>query len=88
MVEVSLELVLKRVDDVLAEQKAMRAELVTLNEKVGGLTATVIGMKRELSSLTNTVAVLAVAVDDHTHRLDGIDARLERIEKKLNLTHA
>ena len=33
-------------------------------------------------------AVPAAAADDHTHRLDRIDTRLERIEERLDLTHA
>jgi hypothetical protein len=32
--------------------------------------------------------VPAAAADDHTHRLDRIDTRLERIEERLDLTHA
>jgi len=54
-----------------------------------------VGLRRSLVSLRSSVSALVVSVDDHTHRLDKIEAhntqldtRLEQIEKKLDRIHA
>jgi hypothetical protein len=73
MVEVSLEMVLKRVEDVLAGQTVMTQRIDALDRTVGGLATTLVGVQRDLRGLQATVATLAAAVDDHTHRLDHIE---------------
>lgn len=80
MGDVSLEMIWKRLEEMQAELKAVRASteqgLAALNEKVGGLATTLIGVQRELRGLKATVATLGTAVDDHTHRLERIEQRL------------
>ena len=44
-------------------------------------------LSRRQQELTNTTQLIAVAVDDHTHRLTGIETRLDRIEKRLDLLY-
>jgi chemotaxis regulatin CheY-phosphate phosphatase CheZ len=70
---VDLQLVLKRVDAVLAGQDDMRAELKSLREKVDGQASTLVGIRRELRELANDVGVLLAAVDDHSRRLTALE---------------
>ena len=61
---VDLQLVLKRVDDVLAEVKAMRGELVTLNESVRALARADVGIRRDLREVKDRVVILTAAFGD------------------------
>jgi len=99
MAEVSNELIYKLMLEIQAEQKAMRADIhaeqEALTHKVGTMATAMVSMTKRLDDLDASNRLIAVAVDDHTHqiagmntRFDQIDTRLERIEKKLNLTHA
>ena len=88
MGDVSLEMIWKRLEELQAGQAALhvdlrdvRSEFATLNDKVEGMAQTIIGIRRDVRSLQSEVATLSTAVDGQTHRL-------ERIEKKLDLTHA
>jgi predicted RNase H-like nuclease (RuvC/YqgF family) len=88
MGDISLEMIWKRLEELQAGQAALhadlrdvRSELAILNDKVEGMAQTIIGIRRDVRSLQSEVATLSTAVDGHTHRL-------ERIEKKLDLTHA
>jgi prefoldin subunit 5 len=65
MVEVSLEMVLKRVEDVLAGQDAIRAELASLNETVRSLARSQVTMQRDIATLKDRVTILTAAVDEH-----------------------
>lgn len=90
MAEVNLELVLKRVEDVLAEQRITRAEQEALTHKVGAVATSMVSMMKRfdnidhrmdyvalrLKELADTTQLIAVAVDDHTHRLNQIEQRL------------
>jgi hypothetical protein len=76
MVEANLELVLKRVEDVLTGQDAIRAELRVLTEKVEGMAQTLVGVRRDVRALQNEMATLGVAIDGHSHRLEEIEKRL------------
>lgn len=65
-----------------------------LTDSVGAVAGALVGVRRDIhslqrdvSGLKETTAVLAVAVDDHTHQLAEIKTRLDRIEKKLDRTH-
>jgi chromosome segregation ATPase len=73
----------------------LTAEQALTSEKIGVLAASMVSMRKQVEDLTNSTRLIAVAVDDHTHqlsrintRLDGMDARIDRIEKHLDLTHA
>jgi len=88
MGDVSLDMIWKRLEDLHAGQEVMRTELAAVSETVRAGTATLVGIQREARSLNDRFTVLIGAVDDHTHRLDRIDVRLDRIEKQLDLTHA
>jgi hypothetical protein len=65
MGEVNLELVLKRIEDVLAGQDAMRAELAGLNETVRTLARSQVTMQRDIATLKDRVIILTAAIDDH-----------------------
>ena len=87
---------------VLLKLEEIRKELARTNDNVGALANSIVSMRREferahadiqrdLASLKSSVSALVVSVDDHTHRLDKIEAhntqldtRLEQIEKKLD----
>ena len=62
---VDLQLVLKRVDAVLAGQDAMRAELASLDQTMRSLARSQIAMQRDIASLKDRVIVLTAAVDEH-----------------------
>jgi hypothetical protein len=47
-----------------------------LEAKVDGLAGTLIGVQRELRRLSDNVATLGAAIDDHTRRLDHIEKHL------------
>jgi predicted nucleic acid-binding Zn-ribbon protein len=81
MVEVTNELIYKLMLEIQAEQKTMRAEQKELALKVGTIADAMVSVNKRLDDLTTSTRLIAVAVDDHSHRLD-------RIEKQLNLTHA
>jgi hypothetical protein len=61
---VDLQLVLKRVDDVLAEVKAMRGELTDLAETVRTLARSQVVMQRDIGALKDRVTILTVAFGD------------------------
>jgi hypothetical protein len=102
MGEISNELIYKLMLDIQAEQKQARAEQEALTHKVGTVATSMLSMMKRLDDIdsrmvvfsqrqqeaTNTIHLVAVAVDQHTHQLDTISARLERIEKHTGLTHA
>jgi chromosome segregation ATPase len=91
---------------VLLKLEEIRKEQARTNDNVGALANSIVSMRREferahadiqrdLTSLRSSVSALVVSVDDHTHRLDKIEAhntqldtRLEQIEKKLDRIHA
>jgi hypothetical protein len=76
MGDVSLDMIWKRLEDVHGEVKAVRTELATLDHKVGAMAQTLIGVQKDIRQLTNSVGTLGAAVDEHTHRLDRIETRL------------
>jgi len=76
MGEISLDMIWKRLEEMQADLKAARTDLTGINEKLGGIATTFVGVQRDVRSLQGTVATLGVAVDDHTHRLDRIEQRL------------
>jgi hypothetical protein len=47
-----------------------------LDHKVGAMAQTLIGVQKDIRQLTNSVGTLGAAVDEHTHRLDRIETRL------------
>jgi hypothetical protein len=81
MVEVSNELIYKLMLEIQAELKDVRAEQQVTSAKIGTMAASMVSMSKQIEDLTTSTRLIAVAVDDHSHRLD-------RIEKKLDLTHA
>jgi tetrahydromethanopterin S-methyltransferase subunit G len=102
MAEVSNELIYKLMLEIQDGQQQARAEQETLTARVGTVATSLVSMMKRLDDIdarmtvfslrqqeqTNTIRLVAVAGDDHTHRLDKIDSRLERIEKHIGFTHA
>jgi hypothetical protein len=76
MGEVSLDMVWKRLEEMHADLKAVRADVAALNDKVEGMAQTLVGVRRDVRSLQGEVATLSIAIDGHTHRLDEIEKRL------------
>jgi hypothetical protein len=75
---VDLQLVLKRVDAVLAGQDAIRAELASLNETVRSLARSQVSMQRDIATLKDRVIVLTAA-QVHTYSLPrGVSWKLRR----------
>jgi len=72
---VDLQLVLKRVDAVLAGQDEFRAEINALRETVDAQSATLIGVRRELRNLQNDFSIFQSAIDDHSRRLAALEQR-------------
>jgi chromosome segregation ATPase len=90
---------------VLVKLEEIRKDIARTNENVGVLASSMVALKREfqgmqrdvarlqrdIDGLKGSVGALVVAVDDHTHRLDGIeehnkaiDVRLDRIDAHLD----
>jgi tetrahydromethanopterin S-methyltransferase subunit G len=92
MVEVTNELIYKLMLEIQGEQKAMRADIhaeqEALTQKVSTIATAMVSINKRLDDLDASNRLIAVAVDDHTHQFAMMNTRLERIEKKLNLTHA
>jgi predicted nucleic acid-binding Zn-ribbon protein len=90
MAEVSNELIYKLMLDIQAEQRQMRAEQDVISQKIGTTAETLVGIKREISVINSRldslevsiqrihtdIGTLAVAVDEHTRRLDLIEKHL------------
>jgi hypothetical protein len=81
-------IVLIKLDEIRREQEATNAKIgsiatgmVSMMKRLDDLDAGQMLVLRRIEELNNTVRIVAVAVDDHSHRLD-------RIEKTLDLTHA
>ncbi len=62
---VDLKLVLKRVEEGLAGQEAIRAELASLNETVRSLARSQVAMQRDITTLKDRITILTAAVDEH-----------------------
>jgi hypothetical protein len=95
MADVSNELIYTLMLDIQAGQEALTHKvgtvataLLSMSKRLDDLDGSMNVFSRRQQELTNTTQLIAVAVDDHTHRLDKIEVRLDRIEKKLDLTHA
>lgn len=83
MAEEPTNLVLVKLDEIRREQQA-------LTHKVGAIAETLIGIKREIKMVGNRlenveisvhrvgndIGTLAVAIDEHTHRLNEIEKHL------------
>jgi outer membrane murein-binding lipoprotein Lpp len=87
MAEVTNELIYKLMLEIQAEQKAMRAaihaEQEVLTAKVGTLAEGMVSMRKQIDGLRDDVHALrtdvqmiAIAVDQHTTRLDHIEKHL------------
>jgi septal ring factor EnvC (AmiA/AmiB activator) len=55
---------------------AVRQEQASTTTKLEAMAQTLVGVQRDIRSLQASVAMLGVAVDGHTHRLDEIEKRL------------
>ena len=85
MAEQTDNLVIEMLRAIRAEQESMRMEFRTdiaeLNLKVGTLAQSMVSMRKDINGLEdavrgmgNDMRVIALAVDEHTHRLDRIEA--------------
>jgi hypothetical protein len=78
----------------LVKLEEIRKEQVRTNDNVGALASSIVSMRREferahadiqrdLASLKSSVSALVVSVDDHTHRLDKIEAHNTQLDTRL-----
>lgn len=81
-------LVLEILREMRGEFACLRQEVELNSRKLGAMAESIVGIKRDVAelkadvhALRQDVATLAIAVDEHTHRLGGI-------EKHLGLAHA
>ena len=95
MAEEPTNIVLVKLDEIRREQEALThkvgtiaTSMVSILKRLDDLDDRMNSLSRRQQELTNTTQLIAVAVDDHTHRLTGIETRLDRIEKRLDLLHA
>jgi hypothetical protein len=58
----------------------LTAEQVITNEKIGVLASSMVSMRKQIDDLTTGTRLIAVAVDEHTHRLDRIEKRLDLLD--------
>jgi peptidoglycan hydrolase CwlO-like protein len=82
MVEITNELIFQVLKEVQSGQTALRAEVTELrgevsviNRKLGVVAENLNSMRQDLHKLQNDVQVIALAVDEHSHRLDALEAR-------------
>ena len=78
MVEVTLDFLSLQISRVLDEQRRTNAELVDIKERLRSIELGVVDVRREI--LTGLVE--RVRAD---HRIDAMDARMSRIERRLDL---
>jgi hypothetical protein len=78
MADISNELIYKLVQQVQASQEA-------ITHKIGAIAGTLVTVQRDIRSLQRDVTGLKDSVATHAI---AADERLDRIEKKLDLTHA
>jgi hypothetical protein len=81
MVEVTNQLIYKLMLDIQAGQEALTHKVGTIAASMVSMTKRLDDLDRKIDDLTTSTRLIAVAVDEHSHRLD-------RIEKRLGLTHA
>jgi hypothetical protein len=73
------------------EQEALAAKVgivATSMKRLDDIDGSLTVFNSRQHDLKNTTHLVANAADEHTHQLAEIKTRLERIEKKLDLTHA
>jgi hypothetical protein len=54
----------------------LRGEQALTNTKIGTLAESMVGMRKQIDGLRADMRMVAIAVDEHTARLDWIEARL------------
>jgi hypothetical protein len=80
MGEISIDLVMKRLDDVLTGQRVMDGKIgvlaesmVSMRKGIDDIAQEVGGTRLEVHNLRADVRTIAIAVDQHTTRLDEIE---------------
>jgi tetrahydromethanopterin S-methyltransferase subunit G len=73
---------------ITAEQVLAARKIGAMAEGMVSVTKRLDDLDHKVDDLTKSNRLVALAVDDHTHRLDKIDDRLDRIEKKIGLVKA
>jgi predicted nucleic acid-binding Zn-ribbon protein len=63
-------------DDIASARAETRADIDHLNHKVGTIAQTLVAVQRDVSVLKDSVGTLAIAIDEHSRRLDRIEKRL------------
>lgn len=79
-------LVLELLRAIRAEQQEMRHEMTETNAKLGTLAQSMVSMRKDIGKLDEAVQglrtdvrMIAIAVDEHTNRLDKIEAHYNPI---------
>ncbi len=81
MVEQTDNLVIEMLRAIRSEQESMRREQTEMSAKIGVLAQSMVSMHKDINGLEdavrgmgNDMRVIALAVDEHTHRLGRIEA--------------
>ena len=80
MAEEPPNIVLIKLDEIRREQEALAAKVGTIATSMVSMVKRLDDLDRKIDDLSTSTRLIAVAVDDHSHRLD-------RIENKLGLMH-
>ena len=71
---------------VLELLRAIRAEQADMSSKMGAMAQSMVSVRKDINRLDETtqglradVRMIAIAVDEHTQRLDKIEARLDTL---------
>ena len=82
MTEITNELIYEVLKQVQGGQTALRGEVTELrgeisviNRKFGVVAENLNSMRQDLHKLQNDLSVVALAVDEHSHRLDALEGR-------------
>jgi len=81
MAEQPENLVLEMLRAIRSDQDSMRREQAEMSTKIGVLAQSMVSMRKDINGLEdavrgmgNDVRLISLAVDEHTHRLDRIEA--------------
>ena len=86
MDDISIDIIRKRLEEILAGQVWVERGFRELAQSLISMKEDVSRVQHNLALVKDSTAILSVSNRDHANRLDKIAARLEQIEKKLDVT--
>jgi hypothetical protein len=86
MDDISIDIIRKRLEEILAGQVWVERGFRELAQSLISMKEDVSRVQHNLALVKDSTAILSVSNRDHANQLDKIAARLEQIEKKLDVT--